>query len=197
MCLVLFPFWIQTSQHISLWFYYSTSVLQWPCLGFITHSAVAAGSWQQRADAACALDQSHSAPSDDSPSASSSRLQFGNHPAANMCNIPEKEKMVPFRRKLKEQLPVGRMVGLPLKSVQIRAKYLKTKTLQHFLDSWFVSHSVDLCFQVLLPQYVHVDELEISYSPIQHACPYSHGRLGYDVNDISHLSKIIPFYYIS
>ena len=58
----------------------------------ITHSAVAAGSRQQRADDACALDQSHSAPSGDAPSASSSHLLFGNHSAAETRNTPDKAR---------------------------------------------------------------------------------------------------------
>lgn len=56
----------------------------------ITHSAVAAGSRQQRVDDACALDQSHSAPSGDAPLDLSSHLLFDNHSAAEMRNTPDK-----------------------------------------------------------------------------------------------------------
>ena len=58
----------------------------------ITHSAVAAGSRQRRADNACALDQSHSAASGDAPSASSSHPLFGNRSAAERRNTPGEAK---------------------------------------------------------------------------------------------------------
>lgn len=54
----------------------------------ITHSAVAAGSRQQRAGDACVLDQSHSASSGDALSVYSSHPLFGNRSAAETRNTP-------------------------------------------------------------------------------------------------------------
>ena len=58
----------------------------------ITHSVVAAGSRQRRADNACALDQSHSAASGDALSASSSHPLFDNRSAAEMRNTPREAR---------------------------------------------------------------------------------------------------------
>lgn len=55
----------------------------------ITHSTVAAGSRQQRAGGACALDQSRSAPSGDAPSDLPSHRLSDNHSAAEMRNTPD------------------------------------------------------------------------------------------------------------
>lgn len=126
MSLVPFPSWIQTSQRIFFQFCHVTKCAWWHCpwVTFsvfpITHSAVAAGSRQRRADDACALDQSHSAPSGDAPSASSSHLLFGNRWAAETRNTPVKQVEKNNCHSEAEGIPhlVWKMTVATLKSVQ-------------------------------------------------------------------------------
>lgn len=153
----------------------------WPFVHFPrTHGAAAAGSRRRKADGACALGRTRSAPAGDAPSDSSSRLLFGNRSAADTRSTPGEGRG--GASKVEEDSITN--------PKQMKAKYLQTEAFQHLLNSRFVSRSLAVRLRNLLCEHVHIDELKISYCAVQHACPCSHGRLSNDVNHVSHLKKL-------
>lgn len=190
-----FPDCIQTSPCIFPQFYHVTNCTRWhgPWVTFsmfpLTHSAVAAGSKQQRGGDACALDRSHSALSGDAPSASSSHPLFGTRTAAETRSTPSeaRERTESATNSCMEDAFCCFKVCWELK----KNSYLQTEALQHFLDSGLmpISACFLVCIGALLWEHVHINKLKIPYLAIQLAGPRSHRRFGNDVNHISYLKK--------